>query len=353
MAQQGEVASAYAGGDRPALPFENRKGATTEAEVVKGIFGALDSKEQPKGDEDESDGDEQEEVTTSEDEEQEEESSEEEPEQDDSEEDGDEDEDRPSPKLHKLKANGKEEEVTYEELVRRAAAGTDYTRKTQEISTRAKELDTEKGQIAAEREKYVAGIKRVEEVLKAANPEPNWDKLRAEDPDEFAKQWAFYEQHKDAMDRLRGEREKEEAKSREAAEMKHQAFLKEQHAKLLEAFPDLKDKKKGQALVDSIQEYLMSPTFGLSQEELSGFEDHRFWVMADKARKFDELMDKGQKKIGDKLKAAPKVVTPGSSTRGQPTRKAGDRSRMMDRLRKSGKEKDALPLIEQLMGKMD
>lgn len=340
--------STYTGGDKPALPFEGKSGPS-ESDVVQSLFSALEPEE-------ENSGDEQEEESTDKvaDEEVQETADDEETEDEDlesdegSEEESEEDADQPS--LHKLKANGVEEEVTYEELLRRASAGTDYTKKTQALSAREKELDGEKGQTTKARQEYIDGLKRVEATLEELQPKIDWDKLRRKDPEQFSLEWIAAQERKTALEAVQAKRKQEEAKQDEES---NQALLRkrdEEIVKLKEKIPVLNDLKKGPAYFEKLCSF-MRDDLGYTDEEIQMTQDHRLFVNAARAMDGTELVKKGKEKLGTKAAAAPKKVLP-PGTRAQ--RGSGvstiTKARQHQRLQKTGRERDALPIVERILG---
>lgn len=342
--------SAYAG-ETPKMPYETGKAGPTEADVAKSLFDVLDSGEEHPV-EDEPEGGE--EAAESEDESEEaEEAAEEEAEDESAEDEESDDGDGEEPELHEVTApGGKKEKVTLDELKKGYSRHADYTRKTTAIAAREKELDTEKGQIAESRTKYVEGIKQIETALKQFSPEVDWDKMQEEDPEGFPLAWAQHQRRAEAMKKLSDAREAEEAKQTEEQRTKFEKYRKEQQDALLEALPVLKDRKKGPVFYQQLCDYLQGEGLGFTPEQLGNVVDHRLWVIGEKARRFDELMAKGKDKLGEKIKQAPKTLPPGSRTarQGGQQRGAVAAARQMDRLKKTGSEKDALPLIQQILG---
>jgi hypothetical protein len=213
-----------------------------------------------------------------------------------------------------LNHGGKEETVTLSELRDGYLRQADYTRKTQAVTEQRKALDTQAEQVGKKYEEAAAILGAVSEQLLGTPPaKPDISLIRS-DPQAYEEQKANYEQWhalKAGFDDWRGkvvqERDQESGKKRaEVAKAEGQRFA--------QAF-EVKDEAGLNAKVSEIHTYLHD-TFGYAPQELAGMIDHRAYVIADKARRYDALMAENKPKAELKAKKAKlKPVTSGNARR--------------------------------------
>ena len=314
------------------LPWERqgRAGAVSER-LSDALEGVLDDEDEPDGaDEPEDDADEPgDDPSPSEDDSDEED----EPEEDES------DEEDPSPKAKgkkwKLKANGQEEEVDESELVRRAEAGTDYTRKTQAVAEERREL-------RAARENYVGRIEMIERALDEQHgEEPDWTELERTNPALYQSEWIRWSRVKDAKVKLAAEKNGELAKMAEEDQAAFAERAKVERDALFKAIPELGDEKRGLDYAKRMMTYAHT-TYGFDENYIGAVSDHRFMLLLDKARKYDEMLAEGKSKVKGKLKDVP-VLRPGGAKKTASASKEFSQRRKA--LSRSGSEKDALALV--------
>ncbi|MCC2626385.1 MAG: hypothetical protein K0S14_35 [Thermomicrobiales bacterium] len=236
----------------------------------------------------------------------------------------------------KVKVDGKEEEVTLEELAKGYSRTADYTRKTQEVAQHRKALEAETVAARQERAQLAQNLKLIEQAVAEITPqEPNWEKLRTEHPNEFPKVWAEWQQgEKDRaeLSRQRAEAERKVAEDQFAA---RQERIKVEQEKLVTAIPAWKDEKVMASDKKMIQEYAES--LGYTLEDLKGIDDHRPLVLMREAA----LYRRSQAKKPTLIKQIESVRTtkPGNATMTRTPPTALQRS--LDRLAKTGSREDA------------
>src|SRR5581483_8162571 len=148
------------------------------------------------------------------------------------------------PRMHRVKIDGVEHEVTEEELHKGYSRNADYTRKTQELAEQRKAQAAEFEAVRVERQEYAAKLKELYDALKSQAPEePNWDKLAAEHPDEFPRVHAQWQIYKDRLAAVAAEGQRAQQKVAEDTHKAYQAQMVEESKKLVEAVPAWKDEK--------------------------------------------------------------------------------------------------------------
>ena len=328
-------------------PIPALGGSVTEAQEA--LLSLMEPEEEKPKEEEAKPTEEEESTEETQDESLEEESEEEAEEEDESEESDDEVEEEPE--LYAVTANGQEQEVTFDELLKGYSRQSDYTKKTQELSDNRREFESmqqamaqEYQQIQAERQQYVDALQNVIDgsvmgLDQLANVD--WNKLREEDPVAFITK---KEEFRESQDRLRDyQAQQQEVMNQQYAE--HQENVKkslvQEHQKMASIVPDWGVPEKQKELASSLKEYAISN--GYTAEEVSSLADHRSLIMLMKAQKYDNLQNADVK--SKKLKNKPKVIRAGKGKDKSDTDKS-KRAAQMKRLRGTGHINDASALLE-------
>jgi len=279
-----------------------------------------------------------------------EEESEEESEEEEAEESDEEEEEE---LLYAVKVDGEEQEVSLDELLKGYSRQSDYTRKTQDLSTERKEMESLQGkynsemaQIQAERQQYTEYLNQIVEnsmggLDKYANLD--WDRLKESDPIEYVTKREEYREAQEKIQAMRNEQATAQHRQAEESKQLHSSMVMEEHSKLVSAVPEWGEPEKQKELAADVRKYALSQ--GFSEEELSSLVDHRSVLVLMKAAKFD-AMDNADIK-SKKLKNKPKVIRAGQGkTKGENSK--SKRTAKMKRLRSSGHVDDAASILEDL-----
>lgn len=241
----------------------------------------------------------------------------------------------PPPRRFRVKVDEEYLEVDEDELLRGYSRTAHFTRKSQEQARREKAFAEHEQAVRAERATLAQKLKEAEETLKALAPQqPNWERLRAEDPLEYAKQAADWNLYNQALSQKAAERQAAEAKVREDQARESQARLAQERELLLEAIPSWKDASKANAELQGMVEYAKSK--GLSDAEMAPYlSDHRAvlllreaWQRGREAQKRPAAQELAQQKVQG-IKAA----SPGGAS--QPRRPADEYQKDRQRLQKA------------------
>jgi hypothetical protein len=233
--------------------------------------------------------------------------------------------------------DGKEEKVTLEELQKGYSRTADYTRKTQALAESRKKFEAEeRPALIAERQYIAAKYQQLEELITELTPaEPDWDRLRRERPDQFAAEWAAWDQHKKNMAALQQEREEFLMRVHSDQEAKHQQLIKTEKEALITAVPEWADDGKRREGMTQLYDYAKSLGFG--EEQLQNVTDHRLILLLRKAHNWDEAQKK-KPVIQNQIKQAIRTAPPGS----KPAKpKVTELTKHKQRLAKTGRVKDA------------
>jgi len=245
-------------------------------------------------------------------------------EQSEEEEDSEEEE---QPQVFTVKVDGKEVEVTLEELQKGYSRTQDYTRKTQQIAEVRKQTEAELQAVRAEREQYNI----------------DWDRLYQEDPIEWVTQRELMRDNQEKNAAIQAEKQRLSELSQQEQMQQQQMLLQQEQEALMAAIPEWKDSKKAAAEKAMLVQF--GQKAGFSPDELKNVVDHRAVVLLRKAALYDQMMSKrGQ--IKPVTNNGPRPAKPGAAGRVSNNTEA---MRAQQRLAKTGRVDDAADAIFKLL----
>ena len=253
-------------------------------------------------------------------------------------------EEQEQPQVFSVKVDGKEVEVTLDELQKGYSRTQDYTRKTQQIAEVRKQTEVELQAVRAEREQYAQLLSALEsQVQQVAQPNIDWDRLYQEDPIEWVRQREVMRDNQEKAAAIQSEKQRlSQLSQQEQAQQMQQRLQHEQEA-LLAAIPDWKDAKKAQAEKALLVEF--GQKIGFTPDELKNVVDHRAVLMLRKAALYDQMMSK-RGNIKPVVNNGPRPAKPGAAGRVSNTTEA---VRAQQRVAKTGRVDDAANAIFQLL----
>lgn len=251
----------------------------------------------------------------------------------------------PEPDKFVVKVDGKELEVTKDELLRGYQREADYTRKTQKLAEERRTVESEFQQVRGEREQYANILGQLEQKLREFTPaEPDWEQLEKQDPTEYARQWTNQQRRQQQQAAIYAEQARLMQLQQAEQQKSMQEQLLEEASKIKDMIPEWrspeKAKEEGKALIEYGQK------LGFSEQELGNVTDSRALVALYKAWKFDQMMSK-RPELQAKIKKAPRMATPGSTNTVSP--KGSELKNAKQRLATSGSVKDAAALFEKFI----
>ena len=260
-----------------------------------------------------------------------------------SEEDGDSEEEQ-QPQVFTVKVDGKEVEVTLDELQKGYSRTQDYTRKTQQIAEVRKQTEAELQAVRAEREQYAQLLSALEaQVQQATQPNIDWDRLYQEDPIEWVRQRELMRENQEKNAAIQSEKKRLSELSQQEQMQQHQMLLQQEQEALMSAIPEWKDSKKAAAEKAMLVQF--GQKVGFSPDELKNVVDHRAVVLLRKAALYDQMMSKrGQ--IKPVTNNGPRPAKPGAAGRVSNNTEA---LRAQQRLAKTGRVDDAADAIYKLL----
>jgi len=288
-------------------------------------------------------------------EEESEEKSEEEAEEEDSEESPEEEEpeeESETETVYTVRVDGKDVEVTEDELLKGYSRQADYTKKTQELAEHRKEIDNafayyqnEVQQTQQVRAQYVDAVESAIQnnyahLQQFANVD--WEKLKSEDREEYLTKRDDYRQAQEQIDGLKQEHQVAAEKQQAEMQEQHKRVWAEEHEKMSQVIPDWKDDEKRMAISKAVGEYALSR--GYTQEELNQLVDHRSIIMLMKAKAYEDIQQKQTAVRSKKVKNKPKVIR-SKAKKDKVSDSKRTRTAKIGRLKDTGRVDDAADLI--------
>jgi hypothetical protein len=260
-----------------------------------------------------------------------------------SDEEGDSEEEE-QPQVFTVKVDGKEVEVTLDELQKGYSRTQDYTRKTQQIAEVRKQTEAELQEVRAEREQYAQLLGALQaQVQQAAQPQVDWDRLYQEDPIEWVRQREVMRENQEKAAAIQSEQQRLAQLSQREQAQQREALLAQEQEALIAAIPEWKDAKKAQAEKAMLVQF--GQKIGFTPDDLKNVVDHRAVVMLRKAALYDQMMSKrGQ--IKPVTNNGPRPAKPGAAGRVSSNTEA---MRAQQRLAKTGRVDDAADAIYKLL----
>jgi hypothetical protein len=247
--------------------------------------------------------------------------------------------------VYTIRVDGEEIEVTLEELQKGYSRTQDYTRKTQKLAEVRKQTEAEVEAVRVERQQYSQLLEALRnQVEQSAPQEPDWNRLRNEDPIEFAAQWAEHQQRQQRMQAIQQEQARlNEIQQYERAQQLT-AVVAEERKVLEQVIPEWRDPDTAKREKGELVEF--GKKLGFKTEELANITDHRAVVALRKAYLYDKLMSrKGDVKPKPRPNAAP-VLKPGAANA---TKRTGELTKAKQRLAKTGSVNDAASAFESIL----
>lgn len=253
-------------------------------------------------------------------------------------------EEQPKPR-YKAKVDGEEIEVDIDELINGYQRTADYTKKSQALAEQRKVIEAERQhleQVKQERQAYAQKLQALDQFLSQQNKGEDLEALKETDPIGYAVKVAERTEREKQLAVVRAEQNRIAQQQQADQQQALQNHLKSEADKLNASIPELST-PKGDDIRKQIREYAKS--VGWTDQELASVYDHRAVVALYKAMKFEQLQ-KSKPEIQKKVSQAPKMLKSGTSA--PPTQSQQDKQ-LAQRLRQSGKVKDAAALFERFL----
>jgi hypothetical protein len=250
----------------------------------------------------------------------------------------------PPRKTYKVPVDGEEVEVDEAELVKGYSREAHFTRKMQKLAEERRLLEEELQSVREERHHYGDLLPKLKAALEV--PQVDWDKLRADNPEQFTTKWAEYQL---AVSRQRAVDEEQAAlaaKTRAEQDRLVVAYVEQERGRLLEAVPEWKD--EAARTKDRTAMAQVARTTGFTDEELADVTDHRALILLRKAMLWDQHTARvkgAQRKVAQGPVAKPGGGQPRAAV---PAQQAAY-TKAKERLANTGKVADAASALMHLI----
>jgi len=253
-------------------------------------------------------------------------------------------EEEDKPPVFTVKVDGKNVEVTLEELQKGYSREADYTRKTQQVSEERRAFQAEAELVRTERQQYSKLLGSLQAQLQQnAAPQVDMDRLYSEDPIEWVRQKELARDAEKVHAAIQSERQRLSHIQAQEQYQSMQAHLAQQQDAMLKAIPEWSNPDKAKAEKTLLIEW--GQKLGFSSDELKNIFDHRAVVALRKAALYDQMMTK-RGNIRPAVNNGPKPAKPGAAGRMD---NVTDARRSQQRLAKTGRVNDAASAIEHLL----
>ena len=253
-------------------------------------------------------------------------------------------EEEDKPPVFTVKVDGKNVEVTLEELQKGYSREADYTRKTQQVSEERRAFAAEAELVRTERQQYAQLLGSLQAQLQQnAAPKLDMDRLYSEDPIEWVRQKELARDAEKVHAAIVSEKQRLSHIQAQEQYQSMQAHLAQQQDAMLKAIPEWSNPDKAKAEKTLLIEW--GQKLGFSSDELKNIFDHRAVVALRKAALYDQMMTK-RGNIRPAVNNGPKPAKPGAAGRMD---NVTDARRSQQRLAKTGRVNDAASAIEHLL----
>ena len=248
-----------------------------------------------------------------------------------------------------VKINGQVKHVTLAEARNGFQMDSDYRQKTAELADTRRQFD---GLVEQATEKLQSQLSVLNTHLEAARKivegeESHLDQLLAEGRTE---DYLLAKRNIDARKSFLAQAESDAAKLNQQQQsegvQRMAEYVAAERAKATEAWPELADPAKRDSVKTGIRSYLKE--MGFADSDLSHLVDHRQLLIVRDAMRY-RAMEKAKPQTLKKVRLLPKVLKPGAA----PNKGEGEnekRAAKINRLRKTGKIRDAASVFEDMLG---
>jgi hypothetical protein len=267
-------------------------------------------------------------------------------------------------KLHNLKVktkiDGQEGEATLADLIKSYQLEGHLNKKSMAFAEQQKQFDQ---QVQEYNQRLFEEFKRINTYTQMLETElvrdfrsVNWDELRLTDPAEYSAKAIDFDnrmrQINEFTQMVNKKFQEESEKALRVNKEKEEEFrnfltntIKQEQEALISKIPEWKDPAKKSAGQQKLRSYLKS--HGFTDEDLNSVIDHRHIVIADKARRYDELA-RSKSEVMKKAQTLPTYIKQ-SGTKSKADIQAEKYQSKFNKLKKTGKMQDAASLIAEML----
>lgn len=245
--------------------------------------------------------------------------------------------------LYTVKIDGKEQQVTLDELQRGYSGQKWITQRSQSLAAERKAFEADAAAVKQERAQYAQVLGQLRQQLEqGGEAEPDWEKLRAEDEFKFVVERQAWQLKQDRLNAVKAEQSRVQALQKQQEEQSIAKYVAEENQKVLDKIPAWKDKAKAKAAIADLRDYAKSE--GWTDEELDQARDSRAVIALYKAMQFDKLAKTQVPRPVANRGPRPASPGAGNTTPGRPAEITRDKQR----LAQTGRVEDAAAIFEKV-----
>ena len=248
-------------------------------------------------------------------------------------------------RLFSIVVDGESHEVPLDELIGGYQRGSSFTQKSQQLAEERKGFDSERHALQQERQTYSQVLQTLQQQMESARTPANfdWDALERQDPVQWLKLKELERQRASEIQAVQAEQMRMQEVTAEQQARNLQEHLASERILMLEKIPEWQDSDIEAEEQRKLFEY--GRTKGLSDDELNTVYDHRYLVILNEARQFNELMN------GEKVQTAKSKIGSVKGGNRETVRHTRSRKQKAQRakLKETGKVEDAAALFGQML----
>ena len=253
--------------------------------------------------------------------------------------------------LYDVTVNGNNQKVNLNELMKGYSRESDYTKKTMDLSSQRKEVESLQDNLKKEfeavkssRNQYAEQLQVLTQNLQQQEKNIDWDNLYQTDPAEYVKLKAESDRKKETLNLAQQEQMRIQQEQRSEQEKVYNDYIAKERKILAEKLPVYADKDKSAEFTKRLSSFAKES--GYSDQEIAMMVDHRAVLLLADAYRYNQL--KKTKLSGNKVNKAPRVVSSNASNIREDSDKKQNVDKRMTRLKKSGHIKDAQSVLKEM-----
>jgi hypothetical protein len=217
----------------------------------------------------------------------------------------------------KVKVDGEEGEATLRDVIKSYQLEKTLNKRLEAHATERKQFEAQTSETLKTLQERLQDAQltasAMEQMLFSEYQAIDWQDLKSNDPTEYVlKQQEMRDRYasiQQAKAKIAESQQTQTAKTQEQMKAEVQQLVEQQKNLLLEKVPEWKDETRLKTDLTALQDYLKSS--GATDQEIASIVDHRVYVMALKAMRYDQMQTKADPKM-KQMKTKPKFVKPGA-----------------------------------------
>ena len=217
----------------------------------------------------------------------------------------------------KTKVDGQEGEATLKDVIKTHQLEKTLNGRLEAHANERKAFEAETSKVVQTLQERLQDVEStasaMEQLLLSEFQSVDWSDLKENDPTEYMlKQQEMRDQYakiNQVKEKLKEDQQKSLQEQQQAFQQQVQQRLAEEKQALLDRMPEWRDGERAKEGLTKVADYLKAE--GYQPQEIDSIVDHRAFVIAEKARRYDEMQTKADPKM-KQMKTKPKFVKPGA-----------------------------------------